>query len=428
MFINTRRLSLRSRLWLLRPPIVVTILYMERLRLWLGALWRRSPSTVLVATVGTVVGVSALALVGVLVFANADDGRQPEAAVSKALSFAVLAGSAVNNTGPSIVNGDLGGAKAGNAITGFPPGIVNGTQHPADALALQAQADVTTAYYEAANRTSTMALPADLGGLTLGPGVYNQATDLGLTGILILDGRDDEGSVFIFQAGASLNTATTASVELINGARACNVFWQVGGSANLGDNTKFNGSILASSSVTVQSGATVNGRVLARNGDVNLETSTVTRPTCEAPAPTGPFSKVAPQSGADVGSSSTEPQGSSGSTGGTGSNRTSTGANTGTNPTATSQPTLPTTTTDPTVPTTTTATTAPTTTTATATTTAPTTTTATTTTATTTTATTTTATTTTTTTTSSAPVDPTTDPPTTEPPPTTDPPPPPEPI
>jgi hypothetical protein len=265
--------------------------FMDGLRR-LTALWSRSPSSVLIATVATVVGVAALTLGSSLLFGSTDDRAQPDAAPSTALNFAVLAGSTVNNTGLSVITGDVGGARAGNAITGFPPGIVHGAQHGADAVAFQARTDLTTAYFDAANRISDESLPADVGGMTLRPGVYNQAAALSLTGTLTLDGQDNRDALFIFQAGSTLITAPDSVVALTNGAQACNVFWQVGTSATLGANSGFVGSVLSSSSATsLQAGATMDGRVLVRNGDVNLDLSTITMPSCDDTA-TGPFAKI----------------------------------------------------------------------------------------------------------------------------------------
>ena len=199
-------------------------------------------------------------------------------------SYAVLGGSAVTNTGPSVINGNLG-VSPGTAITGFPPGIVNGTVHSADAHALQAQSDTTTAYNDAAGRSPFTAVATELGGRTLGPGVYRNAT-LGLTGTLTLDARGDPHAVFIFQAGSTLITGSGSRVNVINGAQACNVFWQVGSSATLGTSTDFVGNVLALTSITANNGATVQGRLLARNGAVTLDNNRITASNCAASSPT----------------------------------------------------------------------------------------------------------------------------------------------
>ncbi|MFG2261752.1 ice-binding family protein, partial [Streptomyces sp. NPDC048720] len=196
-------------------------------------------------------------------------------------SFAVLAGSAVTNTGPSVVTGDLG-VSPGTAISGFPPGLVLGAQHSADAVADQAKTDLVAAYNDAAGQATDGALPADAGGLTLVPGVYTASSTLGLTGTLTLDAEGDPNAVWVFQIGSGLTTASASRVLLINGASPCNVFWQVGSSAALGTDSTFVGNILALTSITATTGATIDGRALARNGAVTLDTNTITRPQCEA--------------------------------------------------------------------------------------------------------------------------------------------------
>jgi hypothetical protein len=210
----------------------------------------------------------------------------PSLGLGTSASFAILAGTAVNSTGISTVSGDIG-TSPGTTVTGFPPGqITNGSLHTADATAVQAQADLTAAYNDAAARTPTSTVIADLGGQTLPSGVHRSATALTLTGMLTLDGQDDPNAVFILQATA-LTTAPKGVVRLVRGAQACNVFWQVGGSVTLGDGTTFVGTAMALDAITVQTGTTVTGRVLARNGAVALDASRNTRPTCAASGPAG---------------------------------------------------------------------------------------------------------------------------------------------
>jgi cell division septation protein DedD len=202
-------------------------------------------------------------------------------------SFAVLAGTTVTNTGPSTISGNLG-VSPGTAVTGFPPGIVsNGTIHSADGVAGDAQSDLTTAYNDAAGRSPTASVPGFIGaGQTLAPGVYKASSSLDVGGSLTLDGGGDPNAVFIFQAPSTLITDSASSVILTNGAQACNVFWQVGSSATLGTNSAFAGSILALTSISVDTGDTIAGRALARNGAVTLDDDTITSPTCATPPPT----------------------------------------------------------------------------------------------------------------------------------------------
>src|SRR5688500_6257871 len=217
------------------------------------------------------------------------DGRAEAAEAPVGLgtadSFAVLAGTTVTNTGPSVITGDVG-VSPGSAIVGFPPGIViGGTFHAADAVALQAQNDTTTAYNDAAGRATTAAAPADLAGLTLVGGVYTGPT-LGLTGTVTLDAQGDPNTVWIFQSASTLITSSSSVVNLINGAQACNVYWQIGSSATLGTNSTFVGTILALTSITANTDATIQGRLLARNGAVTLDDNTIIRPTCAPPTTT----------------------------------------------------------------------------------------------------------------------------------------------
>ena len=203
-------------------------------------------------------------------------------------SFAVLGGSTVTNTGSSVITGNLG-VSPGSAITGFPPGIVTGVTHAADAEALQAQTDTTAAYIDLASQACTSDLTGqDLGGKTLVPGVYCFSSSSQLTGALTLDAGGVSNAVWVFKAGSTLTTAVNSSVVLINGANPCNVFWQVGSSATLGTTTSFVGNIFALTSITLNNGASVSGRVLARNGAVTLDNNIVTVPACDVPVTSTP--------------------------------------------------------------------------------------------------------------------------------------------
>jgi hypothetical protein len=205
--------------------------------------------------------------------------------LKSAASFGVLAGTTVTNTGLTVITGDLG-VSPGTAWTGFPPGTVIGTMHSADAVALQAQTDLTAAYTAAVAATPTVTLTGqDLGGKTLTQGVYFFASSAQLTGQLTLDFQGNPNAVFIFQIVSTLTTASGSSVRLINYTKACSVaggglatplvFWQVGSSATLGTTTAFAGTIMALTSITMTTGATLNGRALARNGAVTLDSNTI---------------------------------------------------------------------------------------------------------------------------------------------------------
>jgi len=201
-----------------------------------------------------------------------------------ACGVGILAGSTVTNTGPSHVTGDVD-VSPGTAITGFDnaggPGTITGSYHAGDATAAQAQLDLTTAYNDAAGAAGGQAIPADIGGETLFPGVYKTSISLGITGNLTLDAQGDPNAVWIFQIGSTLTTAAgNSQVILSGGAQAQNVFWQVGSSATLGTNTIFEGTIMAQASITLTTGATLNGRALARTGAVTLDNNQVNVPPC----------------------------------------------------------------------------------------------------------------------------------------------------
>jgi ice-binding like protein len=230
---------------------------------------------------GLLLSATTLTLVGLLAAVQTVAAAGPATVgLGTAKPFAVLAGTPkVASTGATVINGNLGISPAA-AVTGFPPGIVHGTVHKADAVALQAQSDLTAAYTNAAGRPVT-ATHGTLGGLTLAAGVYNAGgVVLDLTGTLTLDGQNDPSSVWIFQATSALVTASSSKVKLINGASSCRVFWQVTSSATLGSGSTFVGTIMALTSITINNGVTVHGRALARNGEVSLINDRITSTTC----------------------------------------------------------------------------------------------------------------------------------------------------
>lgn len=213
--------------------------------------------------------------------------------------FAVLAATAVTNVPTSVITGNVGlSPAAGSNYAGITAAQVTGTIYAVDAsgpagsvndpsLLTTAKNDLTTAYLDAAGRTPTTTFVAgdnQLGGQTLTSGVYRfgHASTANITAAspLVLDAQGDPSAVFIFQATSDLVTASSSVVQLVNGAQACNVFWQIGSSATLGSSSTFIGTIMALTSVTVNSGVTVSGRVMARNAAVTLDADTITRPTC----------------------------------------------------------------------------------------------------------------------------------------------------
>jgi outer membrane autotransporter protein len=199
-----------------------------------------------------------------------------------ASDFAVLAGSGITNTGPTTIIGDIGTFPT-TTQTGFSSITQTGTNHVGDAVTQQAKIDLVTAYNVAAGLTANFTISTgELGGLTLPPGIYSAASSLGLTGVVTLNAAGDPNAVWVFQIGSTLITASNSSVLLINGAQACHVFWQVGSSATLGTGTRFAGTIMASDSITANTGATTIGRLLALNGAVTLDTNTIALAICKA--------------------------------------------------------------------------------------------------------------------------------------------------
>ncbi|MDA8265800.1 MAG: ice-binding family protein [Actinomycetota bacterium] len=232
---------------------------------------------------GTVTVIATLVAVGATSVAATTSPAQTAVNLGTSSPFAVLAATAITNTGATVITGDIGLSPDGaTSVTGFPPGVVNGAEYAADGVALQAQNDLTTAYDSAQSAPSTNNVTGvDLGNLTLTAGVYTASSSMTLNGPLTLTGN--ASSVFVFQAGSTLTTGSTgpASVLLTGGVQACNVFWQVGSSATLGTlTTDFVGTIMALTSATLDTGASVTGRVLARNGEVTLDDNTISVPSC----------------------------------------------------------------------------------------------------------------------------------------------------
>lgn len=254
-------------------------------------------------------------------------GSAAPVGLGTATSFAVLAGQAVTNTGLTEVSGDVG-VSPGTTVVGFPPGeVTNGTIHVSDAVADQAHVDLITAYDDAAARPAT-ASTSELGGQTLAPGVYNATSGMSIIGTVTLDGQNDPDSVFIFQAGSTLITASDSTVVLIRGASVCNVFWQVGSSATFGTNSTFVGTVMALTSATVQTKATVQGRVLARNAQVSLDDNTIIRPSCAATTTTTATTSTSTPTTTQPGSNGGGSNGDGGS-GGSGSNGSGGGSGNG---------------------------------------------------------------------------------------------------
>lgn len=195
-----------------------------------------------------------------------------------ASDMAILAGSAVTNTGGTVITGDLG-LCPGTSVGGFPPGILNGVLRINDNIAIQSKLDITTAYNDAAGRTSAdmVILSGNVGGLTLTPGLYKSTSSLAISsGDLTFDAQGNADAVFIIQIASTLTTTSGRKVILSGGAQAKNIFWQVGSSATFGTTTDFKGIIIAMQSISFNTGASLVGQALARNGGVTMSDNAIT--------------------------------------------------------------------------------------------------------------------------------------------------------
>jgi ice-binding like protein len=219
-----------------------------------------------------------LASLSTLLFASSALGATATVGLGTAAGFSVLGGSTITNTGPTTMFGDLGLAP-GSSVTGAPH--VLGQTHIDDAVATEAKNALTTAYNEAASRPSSGSAGTDLAGQMFSPGVRTASSSLLLSsGSVTLNAEGNPNAVFIFQIPTTLITGSHTAVSLINGAQACNVFWQVGSSATLGTGTSFVGTIMAADSITANTGATIHGRLLAQTAAVTLEANTITTSNC----------------------------------------------------------------------------------------------------------------------------------------------------
>jgi len=242
----------------------------------LGSTSAGSPAT---SSTASSVGVGSSASSSTLL-TTAGSGALAPIALGSAANFAILAGTSVTNTGASTVGGNLG-VSTGTSVTGFPPGSVTGASFTgASSAAGSAQTDLTAAFNDAAGRSvGAVTVSGNLGGMTLTPGLYKSTSSLAISsGDLTLSCQGNANGVFIFQIASSLTTTSGRQVILSGGCQDKNIFWQVGSSATLGTTSVLHGTILAQASITMNTGATLVGRALARSGDVTLAATTITLP------------------------------------------------------------------------------------------------------------------------------------------------------
>ncbi|MBW3548166.1 MAG: DUF3494 domain-containing protein [Actinobacteria bacterium] len=266
-----------------------------------------------------------VAVVAFMATSGSPAGAATAPTLGTAESFAVLAASTVTNTGDSVISGNLG-VSPELAVTGFPPGEVrNGFIYRGGGVAANAQADALTAYNSLAGQPcppENDLTDQDLGQMELAPGVYCFSSSAQLTGPLTLNAQSPD-AVFIFQIGTTLTTASASSVNLFGEANPCNVFWQVGSSATLGTETDFVGTVIADQSITATTGADVQGRLLALNAAVTLDTNLVSASACDTTPPLPPptSSTTTDPTGGGGGTTTTSP----GDGGGTGTDGDGTG-------------------------------------------------------------------------------------------------------
>jgi hypothetical protein len=244
--------------------------------------------------------------VGVVALASGASAAATHIGLGDATGFAVLAGSGTTNTGATTVTGDMGTFPT-TTMVGMSLITLHGTNQVGDGRTQSAKRALVTAYNNAASQGPRRAIAANLGGRTLVAGVYHTGSSIGLTGVLTLNAQGNPYAVFIIQAASTLTTASGSNVRLINGAQSCNVYWQVGSSATLGTNSRFVGTIMAMTSITLTTGATVHGRVLARNGAVTMDHNLIRLSVCTAgfgasPSPTPSQVGTPPTGGVATGS------------------------------------------------------------------------------------------------------------------------------
>ena len=213
-------------------------------------------------------------------YPNAGFSQAPSLGTTSTFSVFTAVG-AFSVDGATNVSGDVG-TNAG-AFSGFPPGVLVGQKHVADAISAIAATDVSNAYTSFPGGGAVI-------GVTLGngqiitPGVYSIGAAATLNGVLTFNGSSTD--LFIIQINGALSTNSNSSINITGGASACNVFWRVNGAFALGTNSSFQGTVVASGAITLNSGSSLSGRALTTAGAVNLHSTNVSVP----PPPTANIS------------------------------------------------------------------------------------------------------------------------------------------
>lgn len=234
--------------------------------------------------------IALLPLLAIFVYPASSDAATPTINQGTTTSFAVLAATTITNTGPTTISGTAGGdigLAPGSAFTGSTTVTTPGVEHLADTAATTAQTDLVTAFNDISSPTPTVLASPELASQVITPGTYSTgAGTFANSGALTLDAQGDANAVFIFQAATTLITSAGSTMTLVNGAQACHVYWKVGSSATLGANSTFVGHVYALTAITANTGATIQGQLLARTGAVNLNANTITNSACVTATPT----------------------------------------------------------------------------------------------------------------------------------------------
>jgi hypothetical protein len=244
-----------------------------------------------------VLSVVGIVIAGVVFIPIVTSASGPTVTQGTTTTYGVLGGSTVTNTGATTISGSAGGdvgLSPGTDYTGNTTVTRSGVDHITDGDAAAAQADLVIAYDSLGVPTPTTLAEPNLAGQTLLPGTYSTtAGTFSNDGALILNGGGDSTAKFIFQASTTVITLLNSTMTLTNGAQACNVFWKVGTSATIGVSSTFVGNIYALTSISANTGATIYGQLLARNGAVTLQSNTIVNNSCVTPTPTTPPVQVA---------------------------------------------------------------------------------------------------------------------------------------